>query len=75
MDASLLMNAVHIAWTNLLRSEQIDSANIETAPVRLLMAVMFAAQNGEKSPENLAAAAVVRWLERPEVEAEAVTLH
>ena len=67
MDAPLLMNAVHIAWMKLLHSEQINAINIETAPLRLLAAVMYASQGGEQDPQLLADAALADWKDRPDV--------
>jgi type II secretory pathway component PulK len=69
MDAPLLMNAVHIAWMKLLHSEQINAMNIETAPLRLLAAVMYAAQAGEQDARLLADAALADWKNKPDVAA------
>ena len=61
MTAPILMNAVHIAWMSLLRQQQITGKNIETAPLRLLAAIMEASVNGEQNPEVLAEKALTCW--------------
>jgi len=61
MTAPTLMNAVQIAWTSLLRQQQISGLNIETAPLRLLSAVMEASVGGENDPKALAEMALVLW--------------
>ena len=57
MTAPVLMNAVH----RLLRHQQITGANIETAPLRLLSAIMEASAGGEENCEALAEKALMRW--------------
>ena len=61
MTAPVLMNAVHIAWLRFLRHQQITGANIETAPLRLLSAIMEASAGGEENCEALAEKALMRW--------------
>ena len=61
MTAPVLMNAVHIAWMSLLRREQINAANIETAPLRLLSLIMEASARGEQDPQALAEVALADW--------------
>ena len=61
MTAPVLMNAVQIAWVSLLRQEQISAVNIETAPLRLLSAIMQACARGEQDPHALAAVALAEW--------------
>jgi len=65
MTAPILMNAVQIAWIRLLRDEQIDAGNIETAPLLLLATIMEAAGGGEENPAALAEIALRGW--RPRV--------
>ena len=63
MTAPILMNAVQIAWMRLLREDQITSANIETAPLRVLAAIMEAAAGtGEENAAVLAEMALQSWL-------------
>jgi hypothetical protein len=62
MTAPILMNAVQIAWMRLLREDQITSSNIETAPLRVLAAIMEAAAGtGEENAAALAEMAVQNW--------------
>ena len=63
MTAPILMNAVQIAWLSLLRHQQITGTNIETAPLRLLAAIMQASTHGENNPEVLAEMALKGWVE------------
>jgi|SoiMethySBSTD1v2_1073268.scaffolds.fasta_scaffold2725747_1 hypothetical protein len=65
MTAPTLMNAVQIAWIRLLRDEQINSSNIETAPLLLLATIMEAAGGGEENSAALAEIALQGW--RPRV--------
>ena len=71
MTAPLLMNAVQIAWISLLKQQQISGLNIETAPLRLLSAVMEASAGGENDPRALAEMALVLWND----DAATVSLH
>ena len=64
MTAPVLMNAVQIAWMSLLRQEQISAVNIETAPLRVLSAIMQASAHGERNPHALAAVALADWNEK-----------
>jgi len=65
MTAPILMNAVQIAWIRLLRDEQINAGNIETAPLLLVATIMEAAGGGEENPAALAEIALQGW--RPRV--------
>ena len=67
MKAPILMHAVQIAWMRLLRREQITGANIETAPLRLLSAIMEGSASGEQNPEALAEMALNQWNREPSV--------
>ena len=62
MTAPLLLNALQIAWVRLLRSEEITFSNIETAPLRVVAAVLQANANGENDANALADAAVTVWI-------------
>jgi len=61
MTAPVLMNAVQIAWMSLLRDDQINASNIETAPLRLLASIMEAAGRGEEDAAALAKTALQGW--------------
>ena len=61
MTVPLLLNAVQIAWMSLLRQQQISGVNIETAPLRLLSAIMEASSGGEDDPRALAEMALMLW--------------
>ena len=67
MTAPILMHAVQIAWMNFLRREQITGTNIETAPLRLLSAIMEGSASGEQNPEALAEMALNQWNREPSV--------
>ena len=67
MTAPILMHAVQIAWMSLLRREQITGTNIETAPLRLLSAIMEGSGSGEQNPEALAEMALNQWNREPSV--------
>jgi hypothetical protein len=51
----------------LLRREQITGTNIETAPLRLLSAIMEGSASGEQNPEALAEMALNQWNREPSV--------
>ena len=67
MTAPILMHAVQIAWMSFLRREQITGTNIETAPLRLLSAIMEGSASGEQNPEALAEMALNQWNREPSV--------
>jgi hypothetical protein len=61
MTVPLLLNALQIAWVRLLRDEEITPENLETAPLRVVAAVLEASADGETDPNVLADAAVAEW--------------
>ena len=61
MTAPLLLNALQIAWTRLLRTEAITEENIHTAPLKIVAAVLEAASHGETDAATLADVAFSEW--------------
>jgi hypothetical protein len=65
MTAPLLLNALQLAWTRLLRSEAITEENIHTAPLKVVAAGLEAASHGETDAATLADAAITEWQGEP----------
>ena len=49
------------SWVRLLRNEEITLSNIETAPLRVVAAVLQANANAETDASVFADAAVIEW--------------
>jgi hypothetical protein len=73
MKAPTLLNALQIAWVQLLQDELITPINIEAAPLQLVAAVLEAASKGEEDERSLARAALFQW--RLQYEAPSPRLH
>ena len=61
MTVPILLNALQIAWIRLLKSEAITDENIETAPLKVVAAVLQAGSRGEANASILADAAILQW--------------
>jgi hypothetical protein len=61
MTPPVLLDALQIAWMRLLMCEAINGDNIQTAPLKVVAAVLEAAAFGEDDARRLAEAAVRTW--------------